>query len=95
MVVSLKGNIDFYRPGIFGGSKKRALFCFEKSLKLFEEQNLTTNNWNYIATYLAMAQAYEKNGEKEKAILTCKKILEVSPNFEYVKNVYYPKLTKK
>ena len=95
MVISLKGNIDFYRPGIFGGSKKRALFCFEKSLKLFEEQNLTTNNWNYIATYLAMAQAYEKNGEKEKAILTCKKILEVSPNFEYVKNVYYPKLTKK
>lgn len=94
MVVSLKGNIDFYRPSFFGGSKKRALFNFEKALKLFEKKNLTTNNWNYIATFLAMAQAYEKSGEKEKAILTCKKILEVSPNFAYVKNVYYPKLMK-
>src|SRR5574344_470906 len=94
MVVSLKGNVDFYRPGIVGGSKKRALFNFEKAVKLFEEKNQTVNNWNYIATVLAMAQAYERIGEKEKAILTCEKILKAAPNFTYVKEVYYPRLKK-
>lgn len=92
IVLSLKGNVDFYRPGIAGGSKKRALFNFEKAVQQFEKQQLTIDNWNYVATILSMAQAYDKIGERQKAILTCEKILEMAPNHIFVRDVFFPSL---
>lgn len=95
LIVSLKGNVDFFRPKLLGGSKKNALYNYEKAIELFEQQNQTTHNWNYLATLLWMAQAYEKTGNVQKAELVCQKILTLAPNFKYVKEVYYPELTKK
>lgn len=95
LVVNLQGNVDFFRPKLFGGSKKNALYNYEKAVELFEQQNQTTHNWNYLATLLSMAQAYEKTGNLQKADLICQKILQIAPNFKYLNEVYYPQLLEK
>lgn len=95
MIVGMKGNVDFFRPAIIGGSKKNALYNYEKATELFENQKQTTFNWNYLANLLSMAQAYEKTGNIQKAQMICEKMLTIAPNFKYVKEVYYPQLVKK
>lgn len=94
-VLSLKGNTDFYRPALFGGSKSRAIEHYTEAVRQFEAQKLTHNNWNYIATLLTLAQAYEKTDDLPKAKAVCDKILSIVPNFVYLRDVYYPALLKK
>ena len=67
---------------------------YEKTITAFENQKAIENNWNYIATMLCYAQAFEKLGETEKAIEVCQKILKIAPTFVYVRDVYYPQLLK-
>ncbi len=90
-VLSLKGNTDFYRPALAGGSKKRAIALYERAIALYEQQQLT-DQWNYYATLLALAQSYEKTDNREKAKTVCRKLLKVAPDFEYVRDKYYPNL---
>ena len=90
-VLSLKGNTDFYRPSLFGGSKKNAISVYEKAVQQYEAQQLTMH-WNYYATLLALAQSYEKTDNREKAKTICRKLLTAAPNFEYVRDKYYPSL---
>ena len=94
LALSLKGNVEFFTPKMFGGSKKTALEFYEKAITAFENQKAIENNWNYIATMLCYAQAFEKLGETEKAIEVCQKILKIAPTFVYVRDVYYPQLLK-
>ncbi|MDO4190732.1 MAG: hypothetical protein Q4D14_03465 [Bacteroidales bacterium] len=95
IALSLKGNVDFYRPAIFGGNKKEAMKWYKKSVDAFEKQKLTTNNWNYYATMLTLAQAYEKQGYIDEAIATCQKMLKTAPTFQYIAKEYLPTLEKK
>lgn len=90
-VLSLKGNTEFYRPALVGGSKKRAIALYERAVALYEQQQLT-DHWNYYATLLALAQSYEKTDNREKAKTICRKLLTAAPNFEYVRDKYYPSL---
>ena len=94
-VLSLNGNTYFYRPALFGGSKSKAIELYTESVRQFEAQKLTQNNWNYIATLLTLAQAYEKTGELAKAKAVCNKLLGIVPNFVYLRDTYYPALLKK
>lgn len=95
LALSLKGNIEFYSPAMFGGSKKEALEYFRKAINAFEKQNAVVYNWNYVATMLCYAQAYEKLGDKTKAIEVCQKILTIAPAFVYLRDIYYPQLLNK
>ncbi len=90
-VLSLKGNTDFYRPSLFGGSKKNAISVYEKAVQQYEAQQLTMH-WNYYATLLTLAQAYEKTDNLDRARTICKKLMQVAPNFKYVKETYWPKI---
>lgn len=95
MVMSLNGNIYFYRPTVLGGSKIKALHYYRHAVQLFESANLTAYNWNYLAALLSMAQASEKIGDIETAKALCLKILHIAPDFVYVRDTYYPKLLQK
>ena len=95
LALTLKGNVDFYRPAILGGSKGNALTAFRKASTEFERQKWTANNWNYMASMMTMAQALDKTGETDEAIATCEKILKLAPSFLYVKNTLLPSLQKK
>lgn len=86
------GNIEFYMPESFGGSKELALEYFLKSEALNVEKS---NNWTYLSILVIIAQTYEKTGKYNEAQNYYKKILEIEPNFNWVKNELLPELNKK
>lgn len=89
------GNIDYFRPSIFGGSKKRAM---ENYLKAEKQMILTANyqnDWNYLSLLTQIAQGFEATKDFKNAENYYKKILSIAPNFGWVKNELYPKFIKK
>jgi len=94
LALTLQGNVKFYTPAMFGGSKKEALEFFLKAENLMRE-NKMTECWNYRALQLCIAQCYEKLDGKKAAINYCEQILSEVPDFAYVRDVYLPKLLGK
>ena len=89
------GNIDFYMPKVFGGSKSVAIGHYLKSLELIErDKQQLAYNWNYLSILATIIDAYYQIGEYEKAEEYCKKTLSIEPDFLWVKNTLYPKITK-
>ena len=95
VALSLKGNVDFYAPAIFGGSKKKALKLFLEAEKIMRHDVAFRYLWNYPALQLCIAQCYEKTDRIKKAIAKCEEILREHPDFVYVRDEYLPSLRKK
>ena len=92
----LYGNILFYTPQFFGGSKDEAINHYLEALKKMEtNKSLTQQNWNYLSLLTVIANAYYEYGQSEKALTYLKKALQVEPNFQWVKNELYPKYLNK
>lgn len=86
-----KGNLRFHSPAIFGGSNQEAIYCFEKAVKLFDQQpELRENNWLYLHAMVWLGQAYEKAGQKEKAIAVYEKAIAFENRFTWVKEELLP-----
>ena len=94
LAISLKGNTNFYMPSFVGGDKKEAIEWFEKAISIMAKENNILFRWNRCAITLCLAQAYEKIGNKEKAIEICKTELLREPNFSYMRDIYLPSLIK-
>lgn len=92
IVLTLKANVDFYAPPALGGNKESALKDFILAKQLLEQQGDYEHLWNYAALRLCIAQCYEKTGNKQKAIEECRNILQVMPEFSYIKDEYLPHL---
>jgi tetratricopeptide (TPR) repeat protein len=76
----------YYTPSAFGGDLQEAIKAAEKSIHLFESNNASLkNNWSYLDTIVLLAQAYQKNNEKSKAIAAYEKALALEPQFYYAK----------
>ena len=60
------GNIEFYMPAIFGGSKKKALEHYLTAQKLMESGNVKTD-WNYLSLMTLIAKTYEETKQPRKA----------------------------
>lgn len=89
------GNIAFYKPAIFGGSKTDAMTHYLKALTLLEKNPaLLKDNWNYLNLLATIINAYYEIGNYEKAKQYCIKTLAIEPNFDWVKNVLYTKIKK-
>lgn len=90
------GNIYFYMPKMFGGSKGLALKHYLKAMKFMESSNdYKTNNWNYLNLLATIINAHIELNQYEEAKKYCKKTLAIEPGFDWVKNNLYPKLLKK
>lgn len=88
-------NAQYYMPPIFGGSKEEALEYYSKAQKIMEKDPVSINNdWNYLSLLTNMAQAYEETKQYDKAQKYYEYILELEPNFEWVKNELYPNFLK-
>lgn len=87
------GNIQFYMPQMFGGSKNLAINYYKKAQSLME-QNIKTyiNDWNYINLLVTIAQAYTETKEYDFAKKYYEIILKIEPEFNWVKNELYPEL---
>lgn len=85
------GNIEFYMPAIFGGSKKKAIDYYQKALKKMEiNPTLLTENWNYLSLLAILINAYIEIENYSKARAYCIKALQIEPDFDWVKNELYP-----
>ncbi|MDO4790765.1 MAG: hypothetical protein Q3998_07380, partial [Porphyromonas sp.] len=93
------GNIDFYRPAIFGGSKQEALKYYLTAEKLYLSSMKTGNgagkDWNLLSLWIQIAQTYESLDEVKRADEYYKKILTAEPNFKWVKDELYAKFKQK
>lgn len=94
IALSLMGNVSFYAPSLFGGSKKKAMEMFLEAEQIMSNDSAFRYMWNYPALQLCIAQCYEKRGDKHKAIQQCKRIVERHPHFLYVTDDYLPQLQR-
>lgn len=90
------GNIQFYMPPVFGGSKKEALDYYLKAMKLMEKDVAgISENWNYLNLLISVAQSYYYLGDYATSKYYLEKTLKIAPGFKYVKNELYPQLLNK
>lgn len=86
-----KGNLRYHAPGIFGGDMEEAIECFQKAIKLFEQDaSLRKNNWQYLHALAWLGKAYEEEEKMELAIKTYRHALEMEPSFSWVKKELLP-----
>ena len=91
-----KANMDYYRPVIFGGSKKKAVPSYEKAVELFESsEERTRENWVYMNCLAGLGIAYENTRKFSEAGRVYRKILELEPSFKWVGEELYPKFQEK
>lgn len=89
------GNIAFYTPSLFGGSKKEAMKHYLKALVLMEKNSaILKNNWQYLNLLATIIQAYYEQEQYELAKKYCIKTLAIEPGFDWVQNQLYPKTLK-
>lgn len=89
------GNIQFFMPEMFGGSKKLALKHFLAAEKLMiQKADFVKYDWNYINLLTIIGQAYQKTGQPKAAKEYYLKALSISPDFEFVKKELLPSLPK-
>lgn len=87
IALTLQGNVRFYTPAMFGGSKEEALQLFLRSEELMRTNGQMTV-WNYPALLLCIAQAYEKTDGKKRAVAYCEEVLQRYPDFAYLREFY-------
>ncbi len=90
------GNIQFYMPAAFGGSKKEGIEYFIMAKELLEKNpDDLDENWNYLSLMVLIGQSYTYIDEFNSALAIYEDILKLEPDFLYVKNELYPDLLKK
>lgn len=65
--LSLVANVDFYAPGILGGSKKKAIEEFEKARQILLTEEQYNLWWNKPATLYSLIMCYEAIGDTATA----------------------------
>jgi tetratricopeptide (TPR) repeat protein len=90
------GNMLFYMPAAFGGSKKEGIEYFTRARELLEKNpSELVENWNYLSLLVIIAQSYTYINDLNSAKAVYENILELEPGFLYVKDELYPELLKK
>jgi tetratricopeptide (TPR) repeat protein len=85
------GNILFYTPFLFGGSKEDAGSHLLKSMELMESIPESLQwNWNYLSLLTAIAEMYYETNQRAKAVFYLRKTLKKEPNYQWVKNELLP-----
>ncbi len=85
-----KGNLLYYAPGVFGGSKSKALEHYEKAIDLMEQNMNNNHRWLYLSTLVSLAEAHKETGDLEKGIAILEKALRFEPDFHWVKEEKLP-----
>jgi hypothetical protein len=90
------GNIEFYMPAAFGGSKKEALEYYLTALTLMEkDEKDNSENWNYLSLLTIIAQSYYYINDFQSSVSYLEKIMKFEPGYGWVKNDLYPMVLKK
>jgi len=89
------GNILFYTPFLFGGSKDDAGSHLLKAMELMERNPEQLKwNWNYLSLLTAIAEMYYETNQRDKAVYYLRKSLKREPAYQWVKNELLPRYLK-
>jgi tetratricopeptide (TPR) repeat protein len=89
------GNLKYYTPKILGGGLKKAIYYHEKAVSMFElSANELKGNWLYLLVLTNLGRWYSEDQNFSKAREVYRKILDIEPNYLWVKNYLYPDLAK-
>lgn len=90
------GNIQFYMPRSFGGSKKEGITYYYKAREILEkDKDKLRGDWNYLSLLVVIGQSHAYIGEYGQAREVYENILRLEPGFTYVRDELYPQLLKK
>ncbi len=90
-----KGNGMFYTPKLLGGSKDGARKAYEKAIRIMEKDpGSIHHNWLYLNVLMMLGQSYDKTGNTTMAKHTYRKILQIEPDFIYIRDELYPAFLK-
>lgn len=89
------GSLKYYAPSVFGGSKEVSLKYFLEAKSRFRNVKNHLNNYQYPSLLRAIAQNYEAIGDYQTALKCYNEILDIYPDFLWVKNTLRPNLLKK
>lgn len=73
------GNIEFYKPKIFGGSAEIAL----KYYLIAKNLMINKKDWNYLNLLITIAEAYEKLGKINEAKIILNEAINIDNNFKW------------
>ncbi len=90
-----KGNMMYYAPAMFGGSKTKAIEHYTRAIELMEADMQNNHRWLYLSTLVSLAQSFENTGSPELAITTLEKSLRFEPDFKWVRDELLPELKSK
>ncbi len=92
-----KANSKLYAPVLFGGNPKEAVLLYQKAIASIERtlNGSKEYEWWHLNVMAQLAIAAEKSGQTELARSSYRKILQVAPNFKWVRDELYPKFQKK
>lgn len=83
--LSLVANVDFYAPGILGGSKKKAIEEFEKAREILLTNDQYDLWWNKPATLYSLIMCYQVIGDSVTAKTREEELRSLYPNLPYSK----------
>lgn len=84
------GNVFYFTPSLFGGSKEKALMFFREALHLFEVNGMTEYNWNYLNTLALVGKFAMELEQYELAYELLTKALRVEPRYRWVREELLP-----
>lgn len=89
-----RGNVLYYLPVVFGGSKQAAIetYCKAREIMQSDFDNKARHNWLYLNLWLTLADAYK--GLRDYAqVKTCyDSVLQIAPDFAWVRDSLYKSL---
>lgn len=88
------GNIDYYKPSLFGGSKEEALKYYLKAEQLLLIHG-ADRDWNLLSLWAQIGLTYEALDKPQEAEIYYLKALDVEPQFKWVRDELYMNLKKK
>jgi tetratricopeptide (TPR) repeat protein len=86
------GNVLYYMPAMFGGSRKEAVVKYLKAKELMVQQGVHAQNWLYMNLLLTLADAYKKEKDWESVKACYDEALQLQPNYPYITEKLYPTL---
>jgi len=87
------GNMKYYTPKILGGGLKKAIYYHEKAVNMFElSKNELENNWIYLLVLTNLGRWYSEYNKVNEARIIYEKILDIEPDYLWVKEYLYPEL---
>jgi tetratricopeptide (TPR) repeat protein len=88
-----QGNSYYFRPSFVGGNKQKAMLSYAAAFAINSKNNPECN-WVFFNNGAWLGQVYTKLGYPDKARSVYKQILNVNPNFQYVKDELLPQLDR-